>query len=125
MSSIQKVRTYVYDTPATYNQFDGGINTNTKNVYEFPLYIDFEAPTIYDVEYYYEYDSNLKKNRLYADVSVYDNHYAMAAQLGYVGMGADENDNPVPEIKLFEQYLTPIYSKRNDTTVVTFELTVR
>ena len=31
MSSIQKVRTYVYDTPATYNQFNGGINTNLSN----------------------------------------------------------------------------------------------
>ena len=31
MSLIQKVRTYVYDTPATYNQFDGGINTNLSN----------------------------------------------------------------------------------------------
>lgn len=31
MSSIQKVRTYVYDTPATYTQFDGGINTNLSN----------------------------------------------------------------------------------------------
>ena len=31
MSSIQKVRTYVYDTPATYDQFDGGINTNLSN----------------------------------------------------------------------------------------------
>ena len=31
MSSIQKVRTYVYDTPANYNQFHGGINTNLSN----------------------------------------------------------------------------------------------
>ena len=31
MSSIQKVRTYVYDTPATYDQFNGGINTNLSN----------------------------------------------------------------------------------------------
>lgn len=31
MSSIQKIRTYVYDTPATYDQFDGGINTNLSN----------------------------------------------------------------------------------------------
>ena len=31
MSSIQKIRTYVYDTPANYNQFDGGINTNLSN----------------------------------------------------------------------------------------------
>ena len=31
MSSIQKIRTYVYDTPATYDQFNGGINTNLSN----------------------------------------------------------------------------------------------
>lgn len=31
MSLVQKVRTYVYDTPATYDQFDGGINTNLSN----------------------------------------------------------------------------------------------
>ncbi len=102
---------------------EGGKSTNENNVFEFPLTIDFEAPTVTDVKYYYEYDKTLKKNRLYAEVGVYDNHYAMSGQLGYVTMGEDENGNATPEIKLFEQYMTPIYSERNGTTYVKFELT--
>ena len=102
---------------------DGGADTNKKNVFSFPLTVDFKAPTITDVEFYYEYDKTLKKNRLYAKAYIYDNHYAMSAQLGYVGMGVDENDNQVPELKSFEQYMTPIFSQRDSTTAVTFELT--
>ncbi len=102
---------------------DGGIDTNEKNVFSFPLTVDFEAPSVTDVEYYYEYDKTLEKNRLYAKVSIYDNHYAMSAQMGYVGTGADDDGNSVPELKSFEQYMTPVYSKRDSTTVVTFELT--
>ena len=102
---------------------DGGKNTNEKNVFEFPLTMDFEAPTVTDVKYYYEYDKTLKKNRLYAEVAVFDNHYSMAGQLGYVAMGEDENGNATPEIVLFEQYMTPIYSERNGTTYVKYELT--
>ena len=102
---------------------DGGKSTNDKNVFEFPLTMDFEAPTVTDVKYYYEYDKTLKKNRLYAEVAVFDNHYAMSGQLGYVDMGEDENGNETPEIVLFEQYLTPIYSERNSTTYVKYELT--
>ena len=102
---------------------DGGKATNEKNVFEFPFTADFEAPTVTDVKYYYEYDKTLKKNRLYAEVAVYDNHYSMSGQLGYVAMGEDENGNATPEIVLFEQYLTPIYSERNNTTYVKYELT--
>ncbi len=102
---------------------DGALKTNKNNVFEFPLTIDFQAPTVTDVEYYYEYDKSLKKNRLYADVLIYDNHYAMSAQLGYVTTGQDENGNPIPEMKSFEQYMTPVYSQKNSTTRVTFELT--
>ncbi len=102
---------------------DGGKETNKKNVFEFPVMTDYEAPTITGVEYYYEYDKTEQKNRLYAKLSVYDNHYAMSGQLGYVVMSEDENGNPTPEMKAFEQYMTPIYSKKNDTTVVTVELT--
>ncbi|MBE6916922.1 MAG: hypothetical protein E7470_03315 [Ruminococcaceae bacterium] len=102
---------------------DGGLQTNDKNVFTFPLTVDFEAPTITDVEYYYEYDKTLKKNRLYAKVDIYDNHFAMASQLGYVTMSEDEDGNAMPELKAFEQYMTPIYSQRNSVTTVTFELT--
>ena len=102
---------------------NGGLQTNEKNTFELPLYIDFEAPVISDVEFYYEYDKSLEKNRLYAKAAIYDNHYTMAAQLGYVTMGADADGNEVAELKPFEQFMTPVYSQRNGTTYVTFELT--
>ena len=102
---------------------DGGLETNEKNVYEFPLTVDFEAPAISDVEFYYEYDKSLNKNRLYAKAAIYDNHYTMSAQLGYVAMGTDDDGNEAVELKAFEQYMTPVYSQCNSTTYVTFELT--
>ncbi|MBQ2729791.1 MAG: leucine-rich repeat protein [Clostridia bacterium] len=102
---------------------DGGLKTNDNNVFEFPLTCDFEAPSITDVEYRYEYDKTLKKNRLYADVYVYDNHYTMCSQIGYVTMGEDENGSPAAELKTFEHFMTPVYSQRNSTTKVTFEIT--
>ena len=102
---------------------DGGLNTNLNNVFEFPLTIDFEAPTVTGVEYYYKYDKTLKKNRLYADVLIYDNHYTMSAQFGYVTTEEDVQGNLTPAIKTFEQYMTPVYSQNNSTTRVTYELT--
>ncbi len=102
---------------------DGGLKTNENNVFEFPLVADFEAPTVTDVEYRYEYDKTLKKNRLYADVFIYDNHYAMCSQIGYITEEEDEEGNIGPAMKTLEQYMTPVYSERNSTTKVTFELT--
>ncbi len=102
---------------------EGGLETNKNNVFEFPLVADFEAPTVTDVQYYFEYDKTAKKNRLYADVMIYDNHYTMSSQIGYVTDGEDENGNPSPEMKTFEQYMTPVYSERNSTTRVKYELT--
>ena len=102
---------------------DGGIDENLSNTFEFPLTIDFEAPAVTDTEFYYEYDESLKKNRLYAKVGIYDNHYTMASQLGYVIEGVDENDQPSMEMVGVDQYLTPVYSKKNSTTYVTYELT--
>lgn len=102
---------------------DGGLDVNKRNVFEFPLTIDFEAPTITGVEYYYEYDKTLNKNRLYAKVDIYDNHHTMSSQLGYVTNDTDEDGNQVVALKSFDQFMTPVYSERNSTTTVTFELT--
>ena len=101
---------------------NGGLETNKNNVFSFPLVVDFEAPTVTDVEFYYEYDKTLKKNRLYAKVAMYDNHYTMASQLGYVMMETVD-DEETPVMKAFEQFMTPVFSQRNSTTYVTFELT--
>ena len=102
---------------------NGGLEANENSTFEFPLTVDFEAPTITDVEFYAEYDETLRKNRLYAKAHVFDNHYAMAAQLGYAVNGTDADGNLTPEILAFEQFMTPIFSRRNATTVVNFELT--
>ena len=102
---------------------DGGLEENLSNTFEFPLTIDFEAPAVTETEFYYEYDESLKKNRLYAKVGIYDNHYTMSSQLGYVVNGVDENDQPSMEMVGVDQYLTPVYSKENSTTYVTYELT--
>ena len=102
---------------------EGGLETNKKNVFSFPLTVDFEAPTVTGVDFQWEYDKTLKKNRLYANVNIFDNHHTMSAQLGYVGSGKDADGNVVPELMAFEQYMTPVYSQRNSTTTVKLELT--
>jgi acetyltransferase-like isoleucine patch superfamily enzyme len=102
---------------------NGGLETNERNVFEFPLVVDFQAPTVTDVEYYYEYDKTMKKNRLYAKVGIFDNHFTMSSQLGYITTDVDEEGNSVPAMKVFSKYMTPVYSQRNSTTYVTYELT--
>ena len=114
---------YIVRLEAYMDYEDGGFDTNKRNVFEFPVTMDFEAPTITDVEYYYEYDKTMKKNRLYAKVGMYDNHYTMSSQLGYVTMGTDADGNDTSELKSFDQFMTPVYSERNSVTYVTFELT--
>ncbi len=100
-----------------------GTESNLKNTFEFPLVADFEAPALTDCEFYTEYDKTEKKTKLYARLKVYDNHYSMSAQLGYVGNGTDENGNAAYVMTPFESYMTPIYSKRDTVSEVVFELT--
>ena len=121
--NLKNNSTYTVTLTGYLDYEDGGLETNKKNTFTFPLTIDFEAPTITDVEFTYEYDKTLKKNRLFANVDIYDNHHAMAAQLGYVGQSTDEEGNAMPELFSFEQYMTPVYSQRNSTTTVKLELT--
>ncbi len=100
---------------------DGGLETNEKNVFEFPLTADFEAPAITDCEFYTEYDRSAKKNRLYARLAIYDNHYAMAMMPGYV-TGTGDSENPYKLVS-FDQYLEPVYSVKDGITYVDYELT--
>ena len=105
---------------------DGGKETNLKNTFEFPITIDYEAPVVTDCEFYTEYDKELKKDRLFARVAVYDNHYTMALNFGYVRRATAEElakDGYENLMESFESYLTPVYSTFNNTTYVEFELT--
>ncbi len=101
---------------------DGGVKENLNNTFEFPLRIDFEAPTLTGCEFYTEYDRTAKKTRLFAKMAVYDNHYSMAMQVGYVGSGVVDGET-TSILYPFDQYITPIYSEENGTTYVTYELT--
>ena len=104
---------------------DGGIDTNLKNTFEFPMVIDYEAPAVTGCEFYTEYDKDAKKTRLFARMAVYDNHYAMALNLGYVGKATEEEiaEGYDSVLRSFESYLTPVYSTFNGTTYVEYELT--
>ena len=106
-------------TAKTYMDYDrDGADTNDNNTFTFPVVTDFQSPAITDCEFYTEYDKAAKKTRLFAKMSVYDNHYAMCMQVGYVTMTADGY-----MIKNLDQYMTPIYSEENSTTTVIYELT--
>ena len=121
--NLKNNTTYTVRLTGHLDSGNGGQEENLNNTFEFPLTIDFEAPAVTDTEFYYEYDESMKKNRLYAKVAIYDNHFTMASQLGYVINGVDENDEPSMEMVGVDQYLTPVYSKENSTTYVTYELT--
>ena len=94
---------------------------NARNTFTFPLYIDFEAPIVTGVDYRTEYDQSTKKTRLYADVNIYDNHYAMAVSFGQIV----ESTTPgyLFSMNSFGKYLTPVFSSYNSTSKVTIELT--
>ncbi|MBP3396603.1 MAG: leucine-rich repeat protein [Clostridia bacterium] len=99
---------------------NGGLETNDNNVFEFPFRTDFSAPTVTGCDFYTEYDRAEKKTRLFARVAVYDNHYAMSMQMGYVGMASDGSGYM---LNTFGEYMTPVYSEFNGTSYVTYELT--
>ncbi len=98
---------------------EGGGDSNSNNTFTFPITIDFEAPTLTDCEFYTEYDKSAKKNRLYAKMAIYDNHYAMALLPGYVSYDSTIGFG----LQNFERYLTPVYSEENSTSYVVYELT--
>ncbi len=99
---------------------EGGGDTNLSNEFSFPLVTDFEAPAITDCEFYTEYDSSEKQLRYFAKLSVYDNHYSMGLQVGYVGLDAEGTGYM---LNSFDQYLTPVYSEFNTDSYVIYELT--
>ena len=95
---------------------------NVRNTFEFPLYIDFQAPAVTNVTYRTEYDRTTKKTKLFADLDIYDNHYAMGVQIGQI-KPAEENSDYTFMMSTFGKYITPVYSSYNSTSKVTIELT--
>ena len=95
-----------------------GSETNANNTFSFPVVTDFEAPIVEDVQFYTEYDKSAKETRLYAKIAVYDNHYSMGLQVGYIAQDGNEL-----QLNAFDQYIKAIYSDFNSTSYVIYELT--
>ncbi len=110
---------YTVTLDAKLDYGDGGVDTNRSNRFTFPLYIDFQAPAVTGCSFYTEYDKSAEELRYFAKMNVYDNHYAMAMEIGYVGSDAEGNYT----LNSFERYLTPVYSDFNSTSEVIYELT--
>lgn len=102
---------------------DGGVDTNARNTFEFPFTTDFQAPTITDCTFYTEYDKSTKKTKLFAQLQIYDNHYAMALYGNRVYLDTNDEGEKGLYLDQFSRYPTPIYSDFNSTTTVTYELT--
>lgn len=111
-------------TLTTYLDYGAKVDQkNVRNTFEFPLYIDFEAPIVTDVVYRKEYDKTTQKTKLFADLSVYDNHYAMGLQIGQITINDDPDSQYTFNMNTFGKYITPVYSSYNATSTVTIELT--
>ena len=113
---------YIVTVTAYIDYGDKADQNNERNTFTFPLYIDFQAPAVTDVRYRTEYDKSTKKTKLFADIDIYDNHYAMAMQLGQITL-ADPDSEYVYQMETFGKYITPVYSSYNSTSTVTVELT--
>ncbi len=95
---------------------------NVRNTFTFPLFVDFQAPIVTDVAYRTEYDKTTKTTQLFADLSVYDNHYAMGLQLGQI-IPAEPGSEYAFTMASFGKYIIPVVSSFNSTATVTVELT--
>ncbi len=105
-----------YKTP------DENTVVDTENTFTFSFYVDYTAPVLQEARVrYYDYKSgNKDKQKIYLDLDVYDNHYAMAALLCYM----DNSDPQNPALQLCTEYVTPIYdAKKNGTVTVSIEIT--
>ncbi len=96
-----------------------GSETNANNTFTFPLVTDFEAPIVEGVQFYTEYDKSNKETRLFAKIAIYDNHYTMGMQVGFVG---DDGTGSLL-LNAFDQYIKAVYSDFNSTSYVVYELT--
>ncbi len=106
---------YTFKMSAELDYEDGGVDTNLNNSFEFTFYVDNNAPVMVDAEYYAKYDKSRKENRYYADLYIYDNHYAMSVRPYVIIDG---------ELSTLTNEPIPIYAEERGTvTKVTIEIT--
>ena len=102
-----------------------GEERNSSDTYSFSFYIDYEAPTVVDASFRTVYDKTKKQNRYYADVWVYDNHYAMSIRPIIAYEYFDEKDQETKKTysALIDDPIPVYQENRGETTKVTIEIT--
>ena len=97
---------------------------NAMDTYSFSFTVDYEAPTVVDATFRTEYDKTLKENRYYADIMVYDNHYAMSLRPVIIYEYEDVKGKTVKTYASLEEYAIPVYQENiGEVTKVTLEIT--
>ena len=99
-------------------------NRNSEDTYQFSFYIDYEPPTVTDAEFRKEYDKAREEYRYYADIMVYDNHYAMSARPVVLYEYTDYYGNTEKTFSSLTEYPIPVYQEnKGEATKVTIEIT--
>lgn len=97
---------------------------NALDTYSFSFTVDYEAPTVVDASFRTEYDKSRKENRYYADIMVYDNHYAMSLRPVVIYEYVDTKGKTVKTYASLSEYAVPIYQENiGEITKVTLEIT--
>ncbi len=105
---------YNFSMVAELDYGDGGTANNLSNTFDFSFYVDYQAPTITDAEFYSKYDRSLKDYRYYVDVYVYDNHYTQSLRPFTLIDG---------KMVSLSEYAIPVYSEKGEISKVTVEIT--
>ncbi len=108
-------REYSFVMKAKLDYGDGGEAKNIRNTFEFDFVLDDEAPVIKDVTYEKIYDTNLKKDRYYITMIVYDNQYVQSITPIIFNSSSSYtflSENPIP-----------VYSEKGKDNRVRFEIT--
>jgi len=113
---------YICTLTAYIDYEENETQNNKRNIFSFPFYVDFEAPIITDCVFRTEYDKTSKETHFYADLSIYDNHYAQAISIGQI-VKAEEGSEYTFNLQGYGKYMTPVYSSYNSTSIVSIELT--
>ena len=104
------------------NEPEEGVAAREEDTFTFSFTVDYDAPVLEDarVRYYnYKVDGE-EKQRVYLDVDVYDNHYAMSVLLCYPEIDKNGDIN----LRLVTDYPTPVRdANENGTTTVSIEIT--
>ena len=108
-------RQYEFKMVGELDYGDGGASKNVRNSFSFDFYLDDEAPTLKDVQYEKKYDKNLKKDRYYITMTVYDNQYVQSiSPIIFTSSSSYTllSDKPIP-----------VYSEKGKDATVRFEIT--